>query len=52
MIADHMIKINGVWYKTGDEIPEIEPHTVKDATDIIATEPPKKRGRKPKKAGE
>lgn len=50
MIADHMIKVSGVWYKSGDTIPSAEPHIAEVTKKVVEVIPeqPKKRGRRKK----
>lgn len=53
MIADHMIKVSGVWYRLGDKIPSVEPQIaevakVEEKPVEVASAQPKKRGRRKK----
>ena len=39
MIAQFNVKIDGVWYRTGDEIPEKEPAKVEEPEKVKKPEP-------------
>lgn len=39
MIAQFNVKIDGVWYRTGDEIPEKEPAKVEEPEKVKEPEP-------------